>query len=107
MDAEGSKKLFEVKVSEFSKFGVTPSKIVIKNLKNRWGATKEGKVNLNYNLIKAPENVIDYIIIHELCHFKIKKHSHQFWNLLRKFVPDYKGKNEWLEINGKHLINQE
>ena len=35
------------------------------------------KINLNYNLIKAPENVIDYIIIHELCHFKIKRHSHR------------------------------
>ena len=90
--AEESKNLFEAKVSEFSKkIGVTPSKIVIKNLKNRWGsATKEGKVNLNYNLIKAPENVIDYIIIHELCHLIIKKHSHQFWDLLKKYVSDYK-----------------
>ena len=104
--AEESKSLFEAKVSEFSKkIGVTPSKIVIKNLKNRWGsATKEGKVNLNYNLIKAPENVIDYIIIHELCHFKIKKHSHQFWNLLRKYVPDYKGRLNWLDINSKQII---
>ena len=104
--AEESKNLFEAKVSEFSKkIGVTPSKIVIKNLKNRWGsATKEGKINLNYNLIKAPENVIDYIIIHELCHFKIKKHSHQFWNLLRKYVPDYKGRLNWLDINSKQII---
>lgn len=104
--AEESKSLFEAKVSEFSKkIGVSPSKIVIKNLKNRWGsATKEGKINLNYNLIKAPENIIDYIIIHELCHFKIKKHSHQFWNLLSKYIPDYKEKLNWLEVNGKNMI---
>ena len=41
------------------------------------------------NLIKTPEKIIDYIIIHELCHLKIEGHSHNFWNLLHKFVPDY------------------
>ena len=61
--------------------------VVIKNLKNRWGsAINHNVINLNVNLLKAPESVIDYIILRELCHLKIKEHSHQFWNLLHKFM---------------------
>jgi len=102
-----AKEIFEEKIKYLSKIvDVNPKQIIIKNLKNRWGsATKEGVINLNFNLIKAPDNVIDYVIIHELCHFIIKKHSHHFWNLLKKYVADYKTKIEWLEINGKHLIS--
>jgi predicted metal-dependent hydrolase len=102
-----SKHIFKEKVLKFSrKILVNPSKITIKNLKNRWGsATEKGTINLNINLLKAPENVIDYIIIHELCHLKIKKHSHHFWNLVSNYVPDYKNKVNWLEINSKSLVS--
>src|SRR2546430_6890287 len=48
-------------------------------------STKDNVVNLNVNLLKAPESVIDYIILHELCHLKSKEHSHHFWDLLHKF----------------------
>jgi predicted metal-dependent hydrolase len=102
-----AKNIFEEKIKRFgSIIDVSPKKFVLKNLRNRWGSvTKEGTINLNYNLIKAPDDVIDYIIIHELCHFLIKKHSHSYWNLLKEYVWDYKKKIEWLEINGKYLIN--
>lgn len=83
--------------------GVKPSKLVIKKLRNRWGSlTKEGILNLNLNLIKAPKEVIDYIIIHELCHFEIKDHSFRFWNLVRKYQPNYKLHEKWLRIN-RHI----
>jgi predicted metal-dependent hydrolase len=106
--ADRSNEVFKDKVIEFSKIlKVNPKKIIVKNLKNRWGsATKEGTINLNYNLIKSPDEVIDYIIIHELCHFLIKDHSHRYWNLLKPYVKDYKRKIEWLEVNGKHLLPQ-
>ena len=79
------------KINKFSKMiEVDPKDWQIKKLKNRWGSvTKNKKIVLNVNLIKTPENIIDYIIIHELCHLKIEGHSHNFWNLLHKFVPDY------------------
>lgn len=72
--------MFKKKVMQFSKImEVNPSKIIIKDLKNRWGSTtKEGVINLNVNLVKAPEHIIDYIISHELCHFRIRDHSHRF-----------------------------
>jgi predicted metal-dependent hydrolase len=86
--------------------GVCPPQIVIlKNLKNRWGSvTKKDTINLNRNLIKAPEDIIDYIIIHELCHLKIPGHSHNFWSFLKQFVPNYQ-KKEWLNRNSESLIS--
>ena len=85
---EESKNVFKEKVLEYSKIiGVSPREVIVKNLKNRWGsATGKGMINLNMNLIKAPEDIIDYIIIHELCHFIIKEHSYRFWSLLKKYV---------------------
>ena len=66
--------VFEDKVEEYSKkLGVGVKRIVIKNLKNRWGSlTKNNVINLNVNLLKAPVDVIEYIVLHELCHLKIK-----------------------------------
>ena len=82
-----------------------PQKIILKNLKNRWGSvTKKYIINLNRNLIKAPDDIIDYIIIHELCHLKIQWHSHHFWSFLKQFVHDYKKKIDWLNRNSENLI---
>jgi predicted metal-dependent hydrolase len=74
-------------------------------LRNRWGsATKDNVINLNVNLLKAPESVIEYIILHELCHLKIKEYSHHFWDLLHMFMPDYQKNIKWLQTNGRNLV---
>ena len=102
-----AKEIFIIKINKYSKIiGVfSPQKIVLKNLKNRWGSvTKKDIINLNRNLIKAPDDIIDYIIIHELCHLKIQGHSHHFWSFLKQFVPDYQKKINWLDINGKNIL---
>jgi predicted metal-dependent hydrolase len=103
---EKAQAVFEDKVEKYSKrIGVRVKRIAIKNLRNRWGSlTKKGVVNLNLNLIKAPEDVIDYIVLHELCHLKIEEHSHHYWDLLHKFMPNYHDKIEWLKINGSNLL---
>jgi predicted metal-dependent hydrolase len=66
--------------------------------------TRQGSINLNVNLLKAPEDVIDYIILHELCHLKIKEHSHHYWAFVHRNMHNYQEKIEWLKINGNHLI---
>jgi len=84
---------------------VEVKKIIIKNMKGRWGGiTKHAGINLNSNLIKAPEDVIDYIIIHELCHFKIKGHSHHFWELLKSYYPRYEDAVKWLDTNSSAMV---
>jgi len=99
--------IFKEKVHILSKvIGVKPNKVVIKNLINRWASiTKNNEINLNINLIKAPPEIIDYIIIHELCHFKTEGHSYNFWNLLGRYCPDYRKFKKWLNINGKNLLS--
>ena len=83
------------------KVGKSPTKTNIKQLKDRWGsATPTGEINLNSNLIKAPRTVIKYVILHELCHFKIKEHSPRFWNLVEQHIPNYTESVKWLEVNG-------
>jgi predicted metal-dependent hydrolase len=100
-----SKSIFNKKVKTYSKeLGVEAPLVIIKNLKNRWGsATKDNVINLNVNLLKTPHDVINYIILHELCHLKIKEHSHHFWDLLHKFT-NYQDKINWLNDNGNVLI---
>jgi predicted metal-dependent hydrolase len=103
---EEAQYILEDKVKKYSKrIGVAVRRIVIKDLRNRWGSLSEnGVINLNVNLIKAPEEVMDYIIVHELCHLKIKEHSHHYWDFLHKYVPNYHDKIEWLKINGNNLL---
>ena len=57
------------------------------------------------NLIKGPPEIIDYIIIHELCHIKIKGYSYNFWEFLGRYCPDYTKSVEWLNINGKNILS--
>jgi len=71
------------------KFGLPYNRAFVKNQKTRWGSCSEKKnINLNINLLKLPEELMDYAIIHELVHTKVLNHSAQFWELLEKFVKD-------------------
>ncbi|MEM3064475.1 MAG: M48 family metallopeptidase [Candidatus Nitrosotenuis sp.] len=80
--------------------GVNPSKVIIKKLKTRWGSTtKSGVINLNERLTETQRDVADYVIVHELCHLKIKSHSKKFWLLVGKFMPTYYRQKEWLDTN--------
>ena len=81
-----------------NQIGLIPSKVVIKKLKSRWGsADKNGVVTINKVLTKTPPRIIDYIIVHELCHLKIRDHSYRYWGLVRKYSPKYKNHVKWLE----------
>lgn len=89
-----------------STIGLIPAKVVIKNLKSRWGsATKTGTITLNEILAKTPPRIIDYVIIHELCHLKIRNHSSVFWNLLYTHDKKFKKKINWLETYSNYLLH--
>ncbi len=64
--------------------------LMIRKLDKRWGScTAKGNIVVNADLIKAPINCIDYVLIHELCHLKHHDHSNKFWTLLNKYCPDW------------------
>ena len=66
--------------------------------------TSKNMLNLSEDLTKAPKSVIDYVVLHELCHIKIREHSFKFWELVGKYMPEYEKQKEWLEYNGKSIL---
>lgn len=71
-------------------FGINPPEIEIRNMPKRWGSyTPSGRILLNAELVKAPTECIDYVILHELCHVKYRGHDRQFYQLLKRVVPDW------------------
>ena len=81
-------------------------KIRLKKQKTIWGScSANNNINLNYLLIQAPITVIDYVIVHELCHSVHKNHSKEFWQLVGSILPTYKIDKKWLKDNGYKLHN--
>ncbi|AYE32947.1 M48 family metallopeptidase [Clostridium septicum] len=82
-------------------FRIKPKQIKVKEQKRIWAScTFENKLLFNWRLSMMPIDVIDYIIIHEMCHMEYKNHSKEFWNDVYRVMPNYKEKEMWLKENG-------
>lgn len=81
-------------------YGLSYKKVTFRNQKTRWGSCSSAKnLNFNWRLIMAPIEIIDYVVIHELCHLKYMNHSPAFWGLVGEAVKDYKERRKWLKEN--------
>lgn len=100
-----ARRVFQERVNYYSsKLKVSPNRIAIKDQKSRWGScSSKGNINLNYRLIMAPIEIIDYVIVHELCHLVHLNHSKEFWALVKEISPNYLKYKEWLKNNGNML----
>lgn len=96
------------RVSYFAKqIDVTYGKITIRNQKTRWGScSSKGNLNFNCLLMLTPPEVIDYVVVHELCHRKEMNHSDAFWAEVEKILPYYKEQVKWLKENGGQIIGR-
>ena len=84
-----------------AKIGVTYGQIAIRTQKTRFGScSTKGNLNFNCLLMKMPPEIIDYVIVHELCHRKQMNHSRAFWAEVEKILPDYRARRKWLKENG-------
>ena len=103
---ETAKDIFKNKtLDEAEKIRVTPKKIIVRSYKRRWGSCSHKKdISYNWKLIMAPEKIIRYVVIHELCHLVHFNHSRDFWKSVEKIIPDYKSSKEWLKLN-QHLLD--
>lgn len=89
---EIARELVKAKLYKFNKFyNFTFHKIAIRNQKSRWGScSKKGNLNFNYKIALLPDNLANYLIVHELCHLKEFNHGKNFWSLVEQTIPDYK-----------------
>lgn len=85
--------------------GVTYGRITVRDQKTRWGSCSQtGNLNFNFRLILAPPEVLDYVVVHELCHRRQMNHSAQFWQEVAQVLPDYRKRKAWLTENGWRLM---
>ncbi|MBM9605682.1 M48 family metallopeptidase [Desulfopila inferna] len=87
-----------------SRYGFEPPFVGIKNYTSRWGCCfGDGRIYFNWKIIMAPERIIDYVVIHELCHLREPNHSWKYWAVVEKIMPDWKERRIWLRRNGHSL----
>lgn len=96
------------KVAHYAKLvGVTYGNITIRHQRTRWGScSAKGNLNFNCLLMLVPEKVLDYVIVHELCHRKEMNHSRQFWALVARVIPDWQEHRRWLRQYGNALVSR-
>jgi predicted metal-dependent hydrolase len=86
-------------------FGVTCSKVTIRNQRSRWGScSRAGAIALNFRLVQMPEAVRDYVLIHELMHLKQQNHGPRFWRLVEQACPSFRESERWLRTRGRSLF---
>ena len=98
--------VFQERVNYYAPIvGVTFGRITIRNQKSRWGScSAKGNLNFNVALMRAPLEVLDYVVVHELCHRIELNHSARFWKEVERVLPNYKEQEKWLKEHGKKIL---
>ena len=106
--AKQAAQILPSKVQHFAaEIGVSYGRITIRSQRTRWGScSAKGNLNFNCLLMLCPEEVMDYVVVHELCHRKELNHSAAFWAAVEKVCPDYRVHRKWLKDNGTALISR-
>jgi predicted metal-dependent hydrolase len=106
---ERAQSFFEEKVEEYAEeMDVEYESVSVRNQRTRWGSCSAKKnLSFNWRLVMAPEDVAEYVVVHELAHLKEKNHTKTFWRIVREHMPEYKQKAEWLEENSTELVFSE
>lgn len=106
--AERLKPTLLFSVERYAKIiGVNYGRITIRAQRTRWGSCSQiGNLNFNCLLALAPQNVLEYVVVHELCHIRHMDHSEKFWSDVERYFPEYKSARSWLKTDGSALINR-
>lgn len=99
-------KQFQLKSERFGKLiGVQPKSIDLADFKARWGScSAQGGITYNWRVIAASHSIVDYIVVHELCHLIEHSHSPKYWRLVENVMTDYRERRDWLRRNGETLL---
>ncbi len=106
--ADKAKQVIPDRVAYFAPLvGVEYGRIAIRDQRTRWGScSAKGNLNFNCLLVLTPPEVLDYVVVHELCHLRELNHSPRFWAEVRSIMPDHADKRRWLKENGSGLIER-
>jgi predicted metal-dependent hydrolase len=97
-------RISEVARREARRLGVTYERIAIRDQRTRWGScSARGTLSFNWRLVLAPAEVLEYVVVHELCHLREPSHSPRFWRLLESARPGFRAEREWLRRHGWEL----
>ena len=84
--------------------GVSPNSIAVRDYKSRWGScSSKGDISFNWRIIIAPHHIVDYVVVHELCHLKHPNHSPAYWRSVKREIPDYEVCRRWLKEHATEL----
>jgi predicted metal-dependent hydrolase len=91
--------------SEATALGVKVERITMRNQRSRWGScSSKGWLSFNWRLVLAPHDVLDYVVVHEVCHLVEHHHGPEFWALVEKRRPDYRESKAWLDDHGWEIL---
>lgn len=115
LDGAGIRRLGEQAVKDLPpraaawarKIGVSYGRITVRCQKTRWGScSQRGNLNFNCLLMLCPEEIRDYVVVHELCHRLEMNHSARFWARVESVMPDYRRRMKWLKDHGAALMRR-
>lgn len=91
--------------SEAAALGVTYKRITLRDQITRWGScSSKGALSFNWRLVLAPHDVLDYVVVHEICHLVELNHGPGFWKLLERRRPNYRDSKQWLDEHGWEIL---
>lgn len=97
--------LSAVAEEEASKLGVVYRRMRIGDQRTLWGScSARGTLSFNWRLVLAPLQVLDYVVVHELCHLRVPNHSTRFWTLVERSRPAWRNQRDWLRAHGPELL---
>ncbi|MDE7353337.1 MAG: M48 family metallopeptidase [Acetatifactor sp.] len=102
---DNARAVLESRVAHFHRItGGVYTSVTVRDQKTRWGScSSRGTLSFNYRLIFAPPGILDYVVVHELCHLTHMNHSKDFWDMVARVMPDYRVRKQWLRDHGQEL----
>lgn len=107
LDADLISKIEKLCLRYAQKIDVSFKSLTIKNYKSMWGLCRSGNLSFNRKLVFAPKWILEYVIVHEVCHLKHPHHQKTFWSEVATLYPQYKAAKQWLKLKGELLIKIE
>jgi predicted metal-dependent hydrolase len=102
---EASARIALIAQSEAAALGVTYRRIALRDQRSRWGScSTTGTLSFNWRLVLAPHDVLDYVVVHEVCHLVEHNHSRRFWRLVERRRPAYREPKAWLDTHGWEVL---